>query len=459
MHIRLFFSCVLALLLGMGTASAQTKVVKLEGIDAELYVADNIEAAGRTVVLVPGGGYNHIAKAHEGEGWVPFFTQKGISVAIVRYRLPEGDGQRSLADVRTAFRQIHDQAAALGLNPNGVGIMGFSAGGHLASAYTNIEYRELKPAFCILFYPVIRLDIKQHLGMAKKFLGDTPSKAQLLAWSTNRMVTMDTPRTFLCTADDDPTIDPANALAYYEALRQRHVPATLKVYGDGGHGFGCRETFPYHDQMMQDLSIWLDHTAVPGPKAVKVACIGNSITYGSKLKFRNTESYPAQMQQMLGKDYWVKNYGVSGTTMTRSANPWTGREEWPLLRQWQPAIVFIKLGTNDVQPRYWKGTEQYTADYQALIDTLRQLPTHPRIVLCLPATSYREVNHLDADLVSNVIPAIRRQAKKNHLDIIDLHTLTAGHAADFPDKLHPSAAMDALIAGTLVDYLKQHQGH
>lgn len=301
MHIRLFFSCVLALLLGMGTASAQTKVVKLEGIDAELYVADNIEAAGRTVVLVPGGGYNHIAKAHEGEGWVPFFTQKGISVAIVRYHLPEGDGQRSLADVRTAFRQIHDQAAALGLNPNGVGIMGFSAGGHLASVYTNIEYRDLKPAFCILFYPVIRLDIKQHLGMAKKFLGDTPSKAQLLAWSTNRMVTMDTPRTFLCTADDDPTIDPANALAYYEALRQRHVPATLKVYGDGGHGFGCRETFPYHDQMMQDLSIWLDHTAVPGPKAVKVACIGNSITYGAKLKFRNTESYPAQMQQMLGE--------------------------------------------------------------------------------------------------------------------------------------------------------------
>lgn len=454
MKIKHFFSFAIAFLTAVDVA-AQHKVINLDGIDSQLYLADSIEAQGRTVVVVPGGGYNHLAKSHETDGWMPFFTKRGISVAVVKYRLPDGDKQKPLDDVRSAFRQISERAESLGLNPNGIGIMGFSAGGHLASAYTNIEQRELKPAFCILFYPVIRMDIKAHDGMAKRFLGDNPSKEEKLEWSTNRMVNMDTPRTFICVTDDDHVIDPANSVAYYEALRHSHVPATLKVYGDGGHGFGCKTSFAYHNQMEQDLNIWLDHTSVPGPKAVKVACVGNSITYGARLRFRNTESYPAQMQQMLGGGYWVKNYGVSGSTMTRSGNSWTDKEEWRLLREWQPDVVFIKLGTNDVQPRYWISTEKYEADYQSVIDTLKALPTNPRIVLCLPATSYRDEKILDRDLTDNVIPAIRRLAKKNRLDVIDLHALTAGRASDFPDRLHPNAAVDKDIARMLVDYLKR----
>jgi acetyl esterase/lipase len=412
-------------------------------------------ADGRAVVLCPGGGYNHIAKSKEGADWIPFFTSQGIAVIVTKYTLPDGDRERPLGDIRNTFKMVREHAAEWGINPNGIGIMGFSAGGHLASAYTNSETGDLKPAFTILFYPVIRMDNKEHQGMAKKFLGNQATDEQRKAWSTNRMVNEDTPKTIIITADDDPTIDPINSTMYYEALKRNHVEATLHIYSKGGHGFGFAKSFPYHERMKADLSDWLQTLAIPAVGAKKVACIGNSITFGARLKFRHEESYPVQLQQLLGDGYWVKNFGVSGSTMTAGANHYMGKERYQHALQFNPDIVIIKLGTNDVQPRYWKNAQAYTEAYQRMIDELKALPSHPRIILCLPATSYRNEKIVDEDITQKVIPLIEQVAKKNKLPVIDLHTPTAGHAELFPDQLHPNKEGAAIIAHTIVDYLKK----
>jgi lysophospholipase L1-like esterase len=160
------------------------------------------------------------------------------------------------------------------------------------------------------------------------------------------------------------------------------------------------------------------------------------------------------LQKLLGNGYWVKNFGISGSTMAPSENTFMQRDRWQHALQFQPDIVFIKLGTNDIKPSHWKGDEAFTTAYQHMIDTLRALPSKPRIVLCLPATSYRKDNHLDSDITGKAIPLIRQVAKKNKLDVIDLHTPTSGQPERFPDQLHPDAQGAGIIAQTIYNYLK-----
>lgn len=450
----LLFFCVLTTL-----ASHAQKEVYISATPAFTVTVPEGDGDGRAVVIVPGGGYNHIAGAHEGKDWIPFFTQQGIAVIVTNYTLPEGDRETPLADIRNTFRFLHEHGEQWGINPNAIGIMGFSAGGHLASAYANSEKGVLRPAFEILFYPVIRLDNKEHVGMARRFLGENASEELRSSWSTHRMVTSETPMTFIVTADDDPTIDPLNSALYYEALRKKRVQCSMHIYPSGGHGFGFRTSFPYHEQMKTELSDWLKTIFVPNAKARKIACIGNSITYGARLKFRDRESWPAQLQVMLGQDYWVRNFGNSGTTMTDGERSYVKEAPYEYVKQFTPDVVFIKLGTNDVQPRHWKNEDAYMSAYQKLIDELKTLPSKPQIVLCLPVTSYRKEKILDSDIQQKVIPLIRKIAKKNKLDVIDLHSPTANHPELFPDQLHPNADGERIIAESIATYINEKCRH
>ena len=451
MYKRLCSFAALLLLVGIGM-QAQREVYTSTTPEFTVTLPAQGNGDGRCVVLVPGGGYNHIAGSHEGKSWIPFFTSQGISVVVTKYTLPNGDHEKPLGDLRNTFKYLREHGAEWGINPNGIGIMGFSAGGHLAAAFTNMELGDQRPAFCILFYPVVRLDTRQHLNMAKKFLGSDCSMELRKQWSTNQMVSAET---LIIAADDDPVIETTNSAEYYMQLKKRHVDATMHIYPSGGHGFGFKTSFPYHDNMTRDVADWLKTVKVPGAHAKKVACIGNSITYGARLKYPHVEGYPAQLQQLLGDGYWVKNFGISGSTMQHSENTFMQKDRWQHARQFQPDIVFIKLGTNDIKPSHWKSDEAFTTAYQQMIDTLRALSSKPRIVLCLPATSYRQKDHLDSDIQSKAIPLIRQVAKKNKLDVVDLHTPTAGQPERFPDQLHPDVQGAGIIAKTLYDYLKK----
>ena len=177
----------------------------------------------------------------------------------------------------------------------------------------------------------------------------------------------------------------------------------------------------------------------------KVACIGNSITFGHGITDREHFHYPAQLQQYLGDGYEVRNYGVSATTMLLKGDfPYVTTSQYKESLEWQPDIVLIKFGTNDTKSKNWKYKDDFMADYQAFIDSYRNLPSHPRIILLTPIRCFLPLTDWDirGDYVEQMVrPMIEELAYKNNLDIINMNNLLGNtwDAGLLPDKLHPSA--------------------
>ena len=177
----------------------------------------------------------------------------------------------------------------------------------------------------------------------------------------------------------------------------------------------------------------------------KVACIGNSITFGHGIADREHFHYPAQLQQYLGDGYEVRNYGVSATTMLLKGDfPYVTTSQYKESLEWQPDIVLIKFGTNDTKSKNWKYKDDFMADYQAFIDSYRNLPSHPRIILLTPIRCFLPLTDWDirGDYVEQMVrPMIEELAYKNNLDIINMNNLLGNtwDAGLLPDKLHPSA--------------------
>lgn len=174
---------------------------------------------------------------------------------------------------------------------------------------------------------------------------------------------------------------------------------------------------------------------------VKVACIGNSITYGSGIPDRPRDSYPSQLGRMLGDRWIVGNFGVGGRTMLKNGDfPYWKEEAYTEAKAFLPDVVVIKLGTNDTKPQNWKYSGEFLADSRAMVKELKNLSSHPKILLCKPVPAYGSrwgIN--DSIIVHGVIPAIERLAKEENLQVIDLYTALSGHADLFPDQIHPNA--------------------
>lgn len=387
-------------------------------------------ACGKAVVCCPGGGYSHLAIHHEGYDWAEYFNQQGIALIVLKYRMPNGNREIPLTDAYRALQTVRDSAALWRVNPRAVGIMGFSAGGHLASAVSTHAPMHIRPNFSILFYPVISMNERlTHKGSCEGFLGDGRNDEALVKeWSSDKAVIRhQTPPAIIFTANDDDCVPPVtNGIAYYSSMRQRDCDCALHVYPRGGHGFGWRTTYEYHDQMVYDLTSWLNHLSLPSATAVKVACVGNSITSGAGIDVAQHRGYPAALGEVLGDKYVVKNFGVSGRTMLRNGDmPYMIEQAWRDCLDWQPDIVVVKLGTNDSKDHHQPHLKKYfMRDMQELIDSLRALPTRPRIILCSPIPAYLvQWTIRDQVIVDEIIPMVEKMAKKNHLEYIDLHTL------------------------------------
>lgn len=224
-----------------------------------VYLPDVKHVTGRAVVICPGGGYSHLAMGHEGTDWADFFTSQGIAAVVLKYRMPHGDREVPVSDAMEALRLVRRNAKEWRIDTNQVGIMGSSAGGHLASVVATMGKGDAAPDFQILFYPVITMNPGfTHKGSHDNFLGSEPRKKLEQEYSTDRQVSRVTPRAFIALSDDDHTVLPANGVNYYLACYRHDVPATLHVYAKGGHGWGMKQSFPYHIEMMLDLKAWLN---------------------------------------------------------------------------------------------------------------------------------------------------------------------------------------------------------
>ncbi|GAB4041462.1 GDSL-type esterase/lipase family protein [Spirosoma gilvum] len=193
---------------------------------------------------------------------------------------------------------------------------------------------------------------------------------------------------------------------------------------------------------------------VRAQKVVRIACVGNSITYGAGLTHREQNSFPAQLQYLLGSGYEVMNFGVSGRTVLRETTaPYTSTDKYQEALKSNPDIVLIKLGTNDSRLPYRLKIDQFIPDYKALVQSFKDLPTHPRIVLLLPVASFLTdtTRQTEAAIKKHILPRIRQVAFEEKLELVDLHSLTLEDSLLFPDKLHPASLVMTRIARRLYE--------
>ena len=224
-----------------------------------VYLPDSKVATGRAVVICPGGGYDHLSMQKEGYDWGEFLQNQGIAAIVLKYRMPHGDVDVPVSDAENAIKFVRRNASSWHVNINNVGIMGFSAGGHLASVIATRSKGDAKPDFQILFYPVITMmEGFTHEGSRKNLLGNKPSKREEKKYSSDMNVTRNTPRAFIALSDDDRSVPPAKGVNYYMELYRNDVPASLYVYPTGGHGWGSKMGFKHHLEMQLNLQAWLN---------------------------------------------------------------------------------------------------------------------------------------------------------------------------------------------------------
>ncbi|MCS2875857.1 GDSL-type esterase/lipase family protein [Bacteroides thetaiotaomicron] len=436
------FVLLVLLLTGLQVSAQSTpKPFDIEQPSLRVFLPAPELATGRAVVACPGGGYSGLAVNHEGYDWAPYFNKQGIALIVLKYRMPKGDRTLPISDAEAAMKMVRDSADVWNLNPNDIGIMGSSAGGHLASTIATHAPEALRPNFQILFYPVITMDKSfTHMGSHDNLLGKDASADLEKEFSNEKQVTKETPRAFIVYSDDDKVVPPANGVNYYLALNKKGVPSVLHIYPTGGHGWGIREDFLYKSEMQNELTSWLRSFKAPRKDAVRVACIGNSITFGAGIKNRSRDSYPSVLARMLGDSYWVKNFGVSARTMlNKGDHPYMNEPAYKNALAFNPNIVVIKLGTNDSKSFNWKYKADFMKDAQTMIDAFKGLPSQPKIYLCYPSKAYLTGDGINDDIISKeIIPMIKKLAKKNDLSVIDLHTAMDGMPELFPDRIHPN---------------------
>ena len=221
----------------------------------EIYPARNPN--GHCIIICPGGGYAMLSLTHEARDFHSWFNNRGITFCVLQYRLPRGHHDVPLSDVQEAIRIMRGRTD---LGVTKVGVMGTSAGGHLAATASTLYTDKVsRPDYQILVYPVITMDKSfTHMGSRDGLLGDNPSKELEERYSCDKQVTSDTPPAFIIAATDDFLVPVKNSLVYYQALVDNHVGATMHMYPSGGHGFGWGENFRYKDEFGAELDAWLN---------------------------------------------------------------------------------------------------------------------------------------------------------------------------------------------------------
>lgn len=216
------------------------------------YIAPKEKATGAAVMICPGGGYGILAASHEGSDFAKWFNERGISAFVLKYRLPNEKAMTSqhevpLMDAMQGMKIIRQHASEWKIDPNKIGVMGFSAGGHLAatlSTHYNLgknASEEAKPNFSLLIYPVISLTPEiSHGGSRDNLLGPDKSEELIKYYSNELQVSSKTPPAFLIHAEDDGAVPVENSIAYYLALKKLKIPAEMHLYPIGGHGYGFR---------------------------------------------------------------------------------------------------------------------------------------------------------------------------------------------------------------------------
>lgn len=252
-----------------------TRIGSVQVPDIAVYLPSKRSATGQAVIICPGGGYHYLAYDWEGSDIARYLNSIGVAAMVLKYRLPVyGNVVESykvpLMDAQRAMRLVRFNAAQWNISPYKIGIMGFSAGGHLAStlgthfdqgnpaATDSVERMSCRPDFMILTYPVISFaDSITHQGSREALIGKDPDGKMTSFYSSELQVTKDTPPAFLVHSGDDQAVPVENSLLMYQALLAQNIPAEMHIFPEGGHGFGLNIGNEQVNSWANSLRLWL----------------------------------------------------------------------------------------------------------------------------------------------------------------------------------------------------------
>ena len=231
-----------------------------------IYEAKKKVATGQAVLICPGGGYALVAMGHEGFEFAEWLAENGVTAAVLKYRMPNNVPQVPMEDAAEALRYLKEDYKAK--RPiTQLGIMGFSAGGHLAASTAvgvlkangdTTARAAIRPDFAVLFYPVITSDEQfTHKGTYNNLLGADRTEELSQAWCPLYRAGKDAPKTLMILSDDDKTVPSQNSTFFYNKLKELGIEASINIYPTGGHGWGFRDSLPYKAQWQQTMLQWL----------------------------------------------------------------------------------------------------------------------------------------------------------------------------------------------------------
>jgi len=250
-------------------------IQKVQKPTLEIFLPSKQNANGKAVLILPGGGYAGVAYDWEGTDYAKWFNSQGIAAFVLKYRMPQSKSvitsyKAPIQDAQRATRYIRFYADKFNIDKNKVGVIGSSAGGHLASTlgthtssyYTskdNIDKESYKPDFMMLIYPVISMDQEAtHMGSRNKLLGKIPHEILVNQFSNQLQVTVNTPKSFIIHSGDDKVVPVENSLLFYRALLNKKISATLHVFPKGGHGYSLGKSNKATPDWTQLAEIWLN---------------------------------------------------------------------------------------------------------------------------------------------------------------------------------------------------------
>ena len=222
---------------------------------ATLYIYPAPTKNAPAIISCPGGGYRRLAMNHEGHDMATWMNKQGITYAVLKYRMPNGDITIPISDALQAIRTLRERAEEWNIDPEKVGIMGASAGGNLAAqAATQFTSEKNRPDFQVLFYASLAMS----KSAAQSLLGGDESEEAIDRYWPTKQVKENTPPAFLLCSADDRTVPCQNSIEYFQALRAKGIQATLHIYPSGGHGWGYEEWMPYKREWTAELERWLE---------------------------------------------------------------------------------------------------------------------------------------------------------------------------------------------------------
>ena len=255
-------------LIGPEKDEGQVRISNTTEAALYIYEAAAEKATGQAIVICPGGGYWLLAMGHEGHDLAKWFAENGITAAVLKYRMPNGNVHVPMEDAAEAIRYMKQEYPKRDKLTQ-IGISGFSAGGHLAASTgtgaleangDRSERALLRPDFMVLFYPVISCSPKYfHAGSFNNLLGKGYTEEQSQKWSPDVLASEKTPQALFILSDDDKAVKPINSILLYNRLKELGIPASMQILPEGGHGWGMNDSFRYKAMWQNTVLDYLNH--------------------------------------------------------------------------------------------------------------------------------------------------------------------------------------------------------